>query len=295
LSCIFFCGAFLWWIRNTQYQHGESYLVLLQKNPWIKDSGTASLADWQARVLRNTNRMAAAVGKVFSNEYGTFWFGVALSGLAAVGLLQRDKYSLFCFAFLMAYIPLHLTPRNFQDRYLISLLPILILLSLKGFRGFTQMFKKALPQVLVSLALVVVLIGSPYWGRGYRLAKNINDRSKRAVDPPILFTANPDYQQLILAYNSRLMNSDVVGCFHTNVVRYLTPQRVRLTSFLLSENVDKSYLELRNKSVNYLYVDLKSYETPYMLRVLIKYGSQFVAVASNKEAVIYKTRFDAMP
>jgi hypothetical protein len=221
--------------------------------------------------------------------------GLSLSGLAAVGLLQRDKYSLFCFAFLLCYIPLHLTPRQFQDRYLISLLPILTLLFLKAFRGFTHLFKKGYPRVMVTLALVLILFGNPYWGRGYRLAKYLDERSKGLVDPPILFTANPAYQQLILSYNPMLMRGDVIACFHTNVLRYLTPQHVKLTSFLLSENVDKSYLDLRNKSVTYLYVDLKSYGTPYMLRVLTKYASQFVQVDSNKEALIYKTQFDVVP
>ena len=291
ISCFFVAGVLLWSIHNARYDSGSSYMVLLEKNPWVSDSGIASIADWSARVSHNAIRLATAVGRAFSNRYDSFWLGLSLCGFAAVTLLERERYAFFCLAFFVFFIPIHLTPVNFQDRYLISILPLLALLLLKGFRRFVQLFSRKTVRMLTAVALVLTFVLSSYWVAGYRFATMLNKRAKRVVAPPILYAANEEFQKLAAGYNPYLKRDDVIATFHPNILRYLTPKSVTLTNFVLSENVERSYTDLRGKGVTYLYVDLKTYRAPHMLAVLERHQSQFLLISSNEGAAIYKTQF----
>lgn len=289
-SCVLLAGVLMWSFRNAPYK-GYSYSVLFQKIPWVSDSGAPTASDWQLRLLRNGYGQIESIGRAFSNQYKTFWFGLFFCCLAGIGLFVKQwKQKLLFFALLLFYIPVHLVVAAWADRFLISIMPVLMLLYGAAFRAFIAIFKNRIVRVLICCGFVLLLIFSPYWRNGYRLGRNLKRLSKGANSRFVALIFNQDFQKIIEDYNGSLTSTDIVACLHPNVLHYLVRSNVPLVNFLLSTDPQKSYVRLRSDHVTYLYVDQKSTDLLYMQPVLDRYSSEFTVVSSNKGGAIYKLK-----
>ncbi|MEM6523478.1 MAG: phospholipid carrier-dependent glycosyltransferase [Bacteroidota bacterium] len=256
-----------WFIRGSNLG-GSSYIRQLKMiNPYQPALGQADLGDFIDRFLENfsryiTKELPDALFPVFDPAYGqeasgSAWLiGLLLMGIMVFGLLKlKDHQWLITGYLLSTFAILMLWPQVWIGvRFVVSIIPILILLLVNGlFQAVLIMVKKSNKKVVAAVLMSIFLLFqfnaiseihdqakekySPGWRNYFELAKwidrNVKGETVVACGKPSLFHlfankytlrykfGNPE--ELLIHLEERQVDYVVIDQVYGNTLRYLLP------------------------------------------------------------------------
>ncbi|OPX17379.1 hypothetical protein BXT86_06800 [candidate division WOR-3 bacterium 4484_100] len=232
---IIFGVAFIpWQLRNMKLSAGGSYLdQLLAKNPYQLELGRATIFDLIARGWNNAifyafTILPLTIVPLIGLKFLLVLFGIFFTGLIIVGFIQNIKrWSILEFYLLLAVVVLLGWPRVWSsDRFLLPVLPLLLIYIFYGLKSLSKRFKfRYLPQSLVGFIVLLNIIhlipligktvennlaylrGDKYagytqdWKRYFEVIEWIK---KKVPEDKIIMARKPEFVYLLSGRKSRL-------------------------------------------------------------------------------------------
>lgn len=223
--CLPLLFAVLWELRNRRL--GWSYTELITENePWVKESGHASLGALFSRLAGNLT-YGRAVEDLLSNGWTQHLAWAIIPGLIMVFLLVLGCYRLAARGQSAAVIysvlfgiAVGLDWPTVIVRLMVPLLPVLFAFLVGGVAELGERIGSKWIFVPAALALGMYLV------RGFR-----EERAIAAEDRASPFTSNvrysgsDDMQRLALWWKDHAPESDLYACQHPNVIGIITGRR----------------------------------------------------------------------
>jgi 4-amino-4-deoxy-L-arabinose transferase-like glycosyltransferase len=281
---LFFLGGAIPWMLRNQHYGGSSYLrQLLMINPYKPENGQlATIGDWLARVGNNLNRyFAHEIPSAFypnytvdyysevSHQYA--WIGILVMALSIFGLLKLPSHRRFLASYLGATAGILLLWPDawFGTRFMLPVLPIVVLLAL---HGITQLFAKAYPNKPRISALLLLPLFLVYWPKVKEL--------QAIAQQPYL----PEYQTYFQAAKWAKKNTDfdiVIATRKPNLFYIFSERACVSYPYIFDHTLFLDSLE--SIGVNHVVLEQLGYSSG--IRYL------YPAIAANREkfAMLYET------
>jgi hypothetical protein len=207
--------------------------------------------------------------------------------LGLVGEIVRRRSVLhLCFLFFYALALLLILS---ETRYLIPVLPLLALFVIEGARLIAGRSGPKQARLGVCLALLVLICVNPYWRNGYSFGRALRARLDAARGTAVIYPEHESFLDLVRRNRPNLSTADVVGTMHPEVLRYFVPRDVAVRTLPLMVDVDRSYREIRNAGMTYVYCDKTvSIFWMHIDPVIRTYAQNFQLMFDNPAAAIYR-------
>jgi len=232
---LIFLGIFLvlfipWQIRNSHYSQAGGYLdQFLAKNFYQPELGRIGFADFLGRIFHNFrlyffNILPQSLFSAIAASWLLFLLGLANLALLGYGFFIRHReWSIFEFFLIFGLAVLLVWPEIWSsDRFLLPLLPIMMIYIILGLTRLTTRFKFVLPAlgsffVLVNLWAIIsqartsvtdnleYLRGDRYAGYSpdwRRYFETIDWIKKNVPDDPVIMARKPEFVFLFSGHKS---------------------------------------------------------------------------------------------
>jgi hypothetical protein len=295
VSLVFMAVAVPLALRSAAGEYSY-FRMMFWREQWVSDSGIAGLSDWWTHASINLRNTLIDIHHVMTNDADVGLSGVAIGGLIVLGLVAAILNRRVLHLSLLFFYALALVAMGSVPRYILPVIPLLALSGIDGARWAISWPQARWASRGLMVGLLAVVCVNPYWWNGYQHARWLRAELNRFQGAAVAYPRHGEFLDLVRSHAHELTPADVVGTMHPNVLRYFLPDDVTLWALPITEDPEKAYRAIRDRSVTYLYCDktvtiIWSRIAPMVER----HPSGLAIVAENASAVIYRVLAEPGP